>query len=129
MRFNLRRSKSINLFPFFIILIPVGPLSFESSHQLFRGAFSDGVFPWEVLKVLSGPPHVVFTWRHWGKFEGRVIEFYLRGVSSVSVSLYFSAANLQCSQRQSPECPNISFSRFSFFFLMHLFRCRPKHLL
>ena len=42
---------------------------FEKSHDLFRNAFCDG-FPWEVLKVLSGPPNVMCTWRHWGKFPG-----------------------------------------------------------
>merc|ERR1711944_207617 len=43
---------------------------FEKSHQLFRKAFSSG-FPWEVLKVLGGPPGpVVFTWRHWAHFKG-----------------------------------------------------------
>jgi len=46
-----------------------GNHSFEESHELFRDTFTSG-FPWEVLKVLSGPPHVVFTWRHWGKFDG-----------------------------------------------------------
>jgi hypothetical protein len=46
-----------------------GKLSFEESHSLFRNCFTAG-FPWEVLKVLSGPPHVVFTWRHWGKNTG-----------------------------------------------------------
>ena len=49
------------------------PLSFEQSHELFRDTFTSG-FPWEVLKVLSGPPHVVFTWRHWGKFDGNFRE-------------------------------------------------------
>ena len=43
--------------------------SFESSHRTFRGAFADG-FPWELLEVLSGPPKVAFTWRHWGVFSG-----------------------------------------------------------
>ena len=42
---------------------------FERSHDLFRGAFIEG-FPWELLKVLSGPPHVIFTWRHFGTFTG-----------------------------------------------------------
>ena len=42
---------------------------FEISHEIFRDAFSEG-FPWEVLKVLRGPPEVIFTWRHWGKFVG-----------------------------------------------------------
>ena len=48
---------------------------FEASHDLFCDAFTTG-FPWELLKVLSGPPGpVIFTWRHWAhftiKFEGR----------------------------------------------------------
>jgi len=47
-----------------------GELSFEESHELFRGAFTSG-FPWEVLKVLSGPPCVMFTWRHWGHLDGQ----------------------------------------------------------
>ena len=48
-------------------------LNFEESHELFRGAFLDG-FPWEVLKVLSGPPNVLFTWRHWGVHNGKFQE-------------------------------------------------------
>lgn len=43
--------------------------SFNSSHDVFRNTFKDG-FPWEVLHVLAGPPKVVFTWRHWGIFNG-----------------------------------------------------------
>lgn len=43
---------------------------FEESHHLFRGAFPEG-FPWELLKVLCGPPNVIFTWRHWGHFVGK----------------------------------------------------------
>ena len=35
--------------------------TFESSHKLFRGAFSKG-FPWELLEVYSGPPKVAFSW-------------------------------------------------------------------
>jgi len=51
------------------VILLVGELSFDDSHALFRGAFTLG-FPWEVLKVFSGPPNVVFTWRHWGHLEG-----------------------------------------------------------
>eukprot|EP00092_Neocalanus_flemingeri_P103584 GFUD01132585.1.p1 GENE.GFUD01132585.1~~GFUD01132585.1.p1 ORF type:complete len:403 (+),score=92.16 GFUD01132585.1:187-1395(+) len=47
-----------------------GDLSFEESHDLFRGAFTSG-FPWEVLRVLSEPPYVMFTWRHWGILDGK----------------------------------------------------------
>ena len=47
-----------------------GELSFEQSHELFGTAFTKG-FPWEVLKVFSGPPTVLFSWRHWGHLEGK----------------------------------------------------------
>ena len=69
-----------------------GELSFEDSHLLFRGAFTSG-FPWEVLKVLSGTPFVLFTWRHWGTLEGEfqgnighgeVLEMF--GVARVTVN-------------------------------------------
>lgn len=43
--------------------------SFESSHGKFRYAFPEG-FPFEVLEVLSGPPKIFFTWRHWAVFSG-----------------------------------------------------------
>ena len=64
---------------------------FEESHNLFREAFPEG-FPWEVLKVMCGPPAVIFTWRHWGKFvgsyqgnqgQGQVIEMF--GMCRVTV--------------------------------------------
>ena len=65
---------------------------FEKSHDLFRDALVNG-FPWEVLKVISGPPNVVFTWRHWGEFtgeyrghkgSGELVEMY--GMLHVTVS-------------------------------------------
>lgn len=62
----------------FLILVNISfdfavePLTFEESHALFRNTFTEG-FPWEVLKVLSGPPHVVFSWRHWGIFQGEFL--------------------------------------------------------
>merc|ERR1719451_238049 len=40
----------------------------HETHETFRGAFA--AFPWEVLKVFSGPPRVAFSWRHWGHFTG-----------------------------------------------------------
>ncbi len=43
--------------------------TFESSHEAFRRAFPTG-FPWKLLEVLSGPPRVVFSWRHWATFDG-----------------------------------------------------------
>ena len=42
---------------------------FISSHKVFHQALPDGFF-WEVLEVLSPPPRVTFTWRHWGAFKG-----------------------------------------------------------
>ncbi len=43
--------------------------NFESSHTLFGNAFLGG-FPWEILKVFSGPPRTAWSWRHWARFEG-----------------------------------------------------------
>ena len=58
--------------------------TFESSHQLFRGAFVNG-FAWEVLEVFSGPPRVAFTWRHWGTFNG---EYNGRKGQGENIELY-----------------------------------------
>lgn len=69
--------------------------TFESSHQEFRGAFMDG-FGWELLEVFSGPPRVAFTWRHWGKFNGKyegvqgtdeIIEMYGFTIATVNYDL------------------------------------------
>jgi hypothetical protein len=43
--------------------------TFESSHDAFRSAFPRG-FAWEVISVYSGPPEIVFKFRHWGFSEG-----------------------------------------------------------
>ena len=43
--------------------------TFESSYNLFHTAFPNG-FHWELIEALSGPPNVVFKWRHWGTFSG-----------------------------------------------------------
>lgn len=43
--------------------------NFESSHEAFRSTFPRG-FAWEVIQVYSGPPLIVFKYRHWGYFEG-----------------------------------------------------------
>lgn len=44
-------------------------LSLEESNHVFSNVFMDG-FAFEVLEVMSGPPTVVFKWRHFGKFSG-----------------------------------------------------------
>ncbi|XP_059444448.1 pathogen-related protein-like [Corylus avellana] len=43
--------------------------TFESSHKAFRSTFPRG-FAWEVLAVYTGPPEIVFKFRHWGFSEG-----------------------------------------------------------
>jgi len=43
--------------------------TFESSHQIFCGAFPEE-FSWGVLEVYSSPPFVCFSWRHWAYFNG-----------------------------------------------------------
>ena len=79
--------------------------TFESSHEVFRGAFGDG-FPWEVLEVFSGPPKVAFSWRHWGKFtghyksrkgEGEIIELY--GFAIVTLSANSKIAKIEAYQK------------------------------
>lgn len=47
--------------------------TFDSSHSKFRTAFPGG-FPFEVMKVFSGPPTISFSWRHWGDFHGEYKE-------------------------------------------------------
>jgi len=65
---------------------------FDASHSMFHDAFTEG-FSWEVLKVLCGPPAVVFTWRHWAKFtgefrgrngQGELVELF--GLARITVS-------------------------------------------
>jgi len=43
-------------------------MTWEQSHHAFKEAFT--AFPWEVLKVFSGPPKVSFSWCHWAHFTG-----------------------------------------------------------
>lgn len=52
--------------------------TFESSYNLFHTAFPDG-FHWELVEVLSGPPNVVFKWRHWGNFSGPYKDYQSTG--------------------------------------------------
>jgi hypothetical protein len=43
--------------------------SFESANTIFSNTFPEG-FAWEVLEVYTGPPDVMFQWRHWGTYAG-----------------------------------------------------------
>ncbi|KAH8703913.1 hypothetical protein BGW36DRAFT_370220 [Talaromyces proteolyticus] len=40
---------------------------FEQSHKSFKRMMP--TFAWEVTEVYSGPPVVVFKWRHWGEMK------------------------------------------------------------
>jgi len=41
----------------------------DSSHKAFTTAFPRG-FALEILHVYSGPPEIVYKFRHWGYMEG-----------------------------------------------------------
>lgn len=41
----------------------------DQSEERFKTALPGG-FAWEVEKALTGPPTVIFTWRHWTKYDG-----------------------------------------------------------
>ncbi|PKU63637.1 pathogen-related protein-like isoform X1 [Dendrobium catenatum] len=43
--------------------------TFSTSHELFTTVFPRG-FALEILEVLSGPPRIVYKFRHWGFMEG-----------------------------------------------------------
>lgn len=68
--------------------------SWDASHDVFHDCFA--AFPWEVLRVFSGPPTVAFTWRHWGQFtgsyagnmgKGEVIEMFGFAIAQVNDKL------------------------------------------
>lgn len=63
---------------------PCMGMTFEESNEYFQNKFKT-CFAWEVMKVFSGPPKVVFSWRHWAHMntsslteetngEGKLIE-------------------------------------------------------
>jgi len=82
--------------------------NFEASHERFSNAFSSG-FPWEVLAVFSGPPHVTFSWRHWAEYngsytdpagethqgEGQLVELYGMARCTVSEDLKIQKIDIQ----------------------------------
>lgn len=79
--------------------------TWDDTHHAFKDAFA--AFPWEVLKVFSGPPLVTFSWRHWANFtgtykgnkgKGEIVNMYGFATATVSpdlkletVQLYFDA--------------------------------------
>lgn len=75
--------------------------SWEDTHHAFKDAFA--AFPWEVLKVFSGPPVVAFSWRHWAHFTGKyngnhgkgeLVNMYGFGTASVSADLKLEHVNI-----------------------------------
>jgi len=46
----------------------LNPLA-EEANSFWSNVFTEG-FAWECLEVYSGPPKVVFKWRHFGKYSG-----------------------------------------------------------
>lgn len=66
--------------------------TFESSYNLFHNAFPQG-FHWELIEVVSGPPNVVFKWRHWGTFQGEYKGHHPTGESIEVVGLSIAKVN------------------------------------
>ncbi|KAE8154051.1 hypothetical protein BDV25DRAFT_136196 [Aspergillus avenaceus] len=50
---------------------------FETSHKAFKRMMP--TFAWEVTEVYSGPPVVIFKWRHWGYMANDYVGFNDRG--------------------------------------------------
>ncbi|PYI32483.1 hypothetical protein BP00DRAFT_153531 [Aspergillus indologenus CBS 114.80] len=50
---------------------------FEMSHKSFKRMMP--TFAWEVTEVYSGPPTVVFKWRHWGEMARDYVGFNDKG--------------------------------------------------
>lgn len=82
--------------------------TFESSHELFRSAFSKG-FPWELIEVFSGPPRVAFSWRHWahwtGPYKGKdptgeLVEMYGMAVAEVDENLKIKSIDVHYDPNQ-----------------------------
>ncbi|CAE7439577.1 unnamed protein product [Symbiodinium natans] len=48
-------------------------VSHDGSRKIFGDAFPEG-FAWEILEVYSGPPNVLFKWRHFGKYSGTYVD-------------------------------------------------------
>ena len=85
---------------------PAVDMNIDESNAYFNDKFKTG-FAWEVLKVFSGPPKVVFSFRHWGhlntsslaeekKGKGKLIELFgtVRAIMSAEgrlqdIEIYF----------------------------------------
>ena len=72
---------------------PVLEMSFEESNDYFNKKFKTG-FAWEVVKVFSGPPKVVFSWRHWGHMGTKSISEEMEGKGTLVELKGFTRANV-----------------------------------
>jgi len=75
--------------------------TWDETHHAFKDAFA--AFPWEVLKVFSGPPLVTFSWRHWAHFtgtykgnkgKGELVNMYGFATATVSSDLKLETVNI-----------------------------------
>eukprot|EP00957_Ditylum_brightwellii_P005520 422562-Ditylum_brightwellii.AAC.1 len=53
-------------------------MDFERSNKYFEEKFKTG-FAWEIIKVFSGLPKVVFLWRHWAHLNTTSLEEEVEG--------------------------------------------------
>ena len=81
------------------VLLPprrdVAPCSghgFEKSNKYFNSKFRTG-FAWEVKKVFSGPPKVVFSWRHWAHMGTKSLSEEMQGKGKLIELEGFTRAN------------------------------------
>ena len=67
--------------------------SFEQSNSFFQTKFKTG-FAWEVVKVFSGPPKVVFSWRHWAHMGTNSLTEEMDGKGTLIELEGFTRANV-----------------------------------
>lgn len=72
---------------------PVLDMDFEESNKYFNSKFRTG-FAWEVKKVFSGPPKVVFSWRHWAHMGTESLSEEMRGMGTLVELEGFTRANV-----------------------------------
>ena len=72
---------------------PVLDMDFEESNKYFNSKFRTG-FAWEVKKVFSGPPKVVFSWRHWAHMGTKSLSEEMQGKGKLIELEGFTRANV-----------------------------------
>ncbi|EAW13709.1 uncharacterized protein ACLA_044290 [Aspergillus clavatus NRRL 1] len=65
---------------------------FSASHKSFKRMMP--TFAWEVLEVYSGPPVVIFKWRHWGEMVNDYVGYNNRG-EKVTVKAHGGLIDIQ----------------------------------